>query len=125
MKTVFVVDDNAVNLVLAKNVLNETYNTFTMPSAEKMLVLAEVVAPDLIILDIEMPSMNGFEALSILKSDEKFKSIPVIFLTGNHDVESQKRGYKMGASDFIQKPFSPPALIESIETHIQADRLAG
>ena len=118
MKTIFVVDDNATNLVMAKSALNCAYNTFTMLSAAKMLSLTKKIMPDLILLDLEMPEMNGFEALSILKSDEKLKIIPVAFLTSRHDAESKRRAFEMGAIDFIHKPFSPPALINRIEAHI-------
>jgi len=77
----------------------------------------------LILLDVDMPEMDGFEALSILKSNDKLKVIPVIFLTAKNDVASEIRGFEMGAVDFINKPFSPPVLIRRIETHIEIDRI--
>jgi len=123
MKTIFVVDDNTTNVVTAKAALDGTYKTFALPSAEKMFKLLEKITPDLILLDVEMPEMNGFEALSVLKSNEKLKDIPVIFLTAKNDSESEIRGFKMGAIDFIVKPFSAPVLIKRIESHIETDRL--
>ena len=123
MKTIFIVDDSVTNLVAAKNVLADAYKTFTMPSASRMFQLLEKITPELILLDIEMPDMNGFEALSILKANEKFKNLPVIFLTAKSDSESEIRGFEMGAIDFINKPFSPPVLIRRIETHIELARL--
>jgi len=122
MKTIFIVDDNATNLVTAKNVLDGIYKTYAMPSAEKMFQLLGKITPNLILLDVEMPEMNGFEALLALKSDEKLSNIPVIFLTAKHDAESEKRGLEMGAVDFINKPFSPPVLIKRIEAHIETDK---
>ena len=123
MKIAFIVDDNAAHLVTAKNALADVYKTLALSSAERMFQLLSEITPDLILLDVEMPEMNGFEALSILKSDEKLKTIPVIFLTEKHDAESEMRGFEMGAIDFINKPFSPPVLIRRIQKHIEMDRL--
>ncbi|MCL2440712.1 MAG: response regulator [Treponema sp.] len=123
MKTIFIVDDNATNIVTAKNALDGTYKAYAMPSAARMFQMLEKITPDLILLDVEMPEMDGFEALSKLKSDDNLKAIPVIFLTAKHDAESEIRGFEIGAIDFINKPFSPPVLIKRIETHIETDKL--
>jgi len=88
-----------------------------------MFQLLEKITPDLILLDVEMPEMDGFEALSKLKSDEKLKTIPVVFLTAMNDAESEIRGFDIGAVDFIIKPFSPPVLIKRVETHIGIDAI--
>jgi putative two-component system response regulator len=118
LKIIFIVDDNDTNLMAAKAVLDGDYKTYALPSAEKMLKLAEKIMPDLILLDILMPEMDGFEAIQILKSDDKLKSVPVIFLTARQDPATEARGLSLGAIDFITKPFSPPLLIERIEKHI-------
>ena len=118
MKIVFIVDDSDSNIILAKNALEGVYETYAMPSAARMFKIVEKITPDLILLDVDMPEMDGFEALQMLKANEKFKSIPVIFLTGKYDKESEKSGLEMGALDFIQKPFSAPDLIERIRRHI-------
>jgi len=123
MKTIFIVDDNATNLVTAKNALSGIYKTYALPSAKKMFQLLEKFTPDLILLDVEMPDMNGFQALSILQTDEKHQTIPVIFLTAKLDPESEICGFELGAVDFINKPFSPPVLIRRIETHIGIDEI--
>jgi len=123
MKTIFIVDDNDTNLMAAKTALDGTYRSFALPSAARMFKLAERIMPDLILLDIDMPEMDGFEAMQALKSDVKLSSIPVIFLTAKNDVETEIRGFEMGALDFINKPFSPPVLIRRIETHIETDKL--
>ena len=123
MKTIFIVDDNDTNLMAAKTALDGTYKTFALPSAAKMFKLLEKITPGLILLDVDMPEMDGFQAMAVLKSDEKLKSIPVIFLTAKNDAESEIRGFEMGALDFINKPFSAPVLIRRIETHIETDRL--
>jgi len=123
MKTIFIVDDNDTNLMAAKTALDGVYKTFALPSAEKMFKLAEKITPDLILLDVDMPEMDGFEAIWRLKSDTKLKSIPVVFLTAKHDAESEVHGFEMGALDFISKPFSQPVLIKRIEAHIETDKL--
>jgi putative two-component system response regulator len=123
MKTIFIVDDNDTNLMAAKTALDGTYKTFALPSAEKMFKLLDKITPDLILLDVDMPEMDGFQAMSALKSDVKLKSIPVIFLTAKNDAESEIRGFEIGALDFINKPFSAPILIRRIETHIETDKL--
>ena len=123
MKTVYIVDDSDTNLLMAKNALDGVYKTFALPSAAMMFKLLEKIIPDLILLDVVMPEMDGFQAMTILKSDEKLRSIPVVFLTARNDPESEIRGFEMGALDFINKPFSAPVLIKRIEMHIETDRL--
>ena len=123
MKTIFIVDDNQTNLIAAKMALDGIYKSFALSSAARMFKLAEKIMPDLILLDIEMPEMDGFEAMKLLKSDKILRSIPVIFLTSRSDAETEIRGFEMGALDFINKPFSPPVLIRRIETHIETDRM--
>ena len=122
MKKIFIVDDNDTNLLIAKNVLNDTYETYAMPSAERMFKLLEKITPDLILLDVYMPEMDGFEAIKALKSNERLKTIPVVFLTANKDPESEIQGLEMGAIDYIYKPFFPPVLMKRIETHIENKR---
>jgi len=121
MKKIFVVDDNLTNLLAAKNTLADHYEVLTMPSAVKLFALLKKVTPDLILLDIKMPEMDGFEALQCLKSDPLYADIPVIFLTGNIDAATEARGFKLGVIDFITKPFSPPALLSRIKTHLDFD----
>ena len=118
MKTIFIVDDNDTNLMAAKTALDSVYKSYALPSAEKMFKLAEKIMPDIILLDIDMPEMDGFQAIQVLKKDDKLKSIPVIFLTAKDDEATEDQGLKLGALDFIRKPFSRPDLIERIEKHI-------
>ena len=122
-KNIFVVDDNAVNLAVAKEALKDLYRVRTLPSAAKMFDMINKVSPDLILLDIEMPEMDGFEALSILKSKEYTSTIPVIFLTSLTDEEVEARGFEMGVIDFINKPFSVPVLLNRIKTHLGIDEI--
>jgi len=123
MKTIFVVDDSDTNLSMAKNTLENHYRVLTIPSAEKLFKLLEKITPDLILLDIEMPEMDGFEALLYLKSGALYRDIPVIFLTGYSDHTVEARGFEMGVIDFITKPFSPLVLLNRIKTHLDIDEL--
>ncbi|MDR2572618.1 MAG: response regulator [Oscillospiraceae bacterium] len=117
-KTIFVVDDNDTNLSMAKDALREDYRVMTLPSAARMFALLEKLKPDLILLDIEMPEMDGFEALRRLKENEEQADIPVVFLTGIADAAVEVRGFQLGAIDFITKPFSAPVLVNRIKTHL-------
>jgi PleD family two-component response regulator len=117
-KKIIAVDDNVENLTALKNTLKTTYDTYPCPSAEKMFSLLEHVQPDIILLDIEMPQMNGYEAAQKLKSSDKFREIPIMFLTSMEDEESKKKGLGLGAVDFIKKPFEAASLLQRIETHL-------
>ncbi|MDR1125302.1 MAG: response regulator [Deltaproteobacteria bacterium] len=116
--TIMVVDDSIVNLKFAKTILAEIYDVFTAGSAEKMFDLLQSVSPDLIFLDIDMPKMNGYEAIKILKSSEKTSAIPVIFLTALTDAGSEVDGLSLGAVDYITKPFAPRLLCKRVEIHL-------
>ena len=122
-ETIFVVDDSDTNLSMAKDALKEHYRVMTMPSAAKMFALLEKITPDLILLDIEMPEIDGFEALMRLKDNEAQSAIPVIFLTSVTDAEVEVRGFQLGVVDFITKPFSAPVLVNRIRTHLNIDEL--
>ncbi|MCL2215172.1 MAG: response regulator, partial [Treponema sp.] len=121
MRTIFVVDDNNVNLLTADEALSTHYRVFTMPSASAMFELLEDISPDLILLDILMPDMDGFETIKILKSKQKFAEIPIIFLTSRTDASTESLGLEMGAVDFISKPFSRPVLLNRIKTHLDIE----
>jgi signal transduction histidine kinase/HPt (histidine-containing phosphotransfer) domain-containing protein len=123
MKTIFIVDDNDVNRITAKNALDGYYISYAIPSAQNMFKLAEKITPDLILLDVEMPDMNGFEAITRIKNDKNLNHVPIIFLTGKNDSETETLGFEMGAVDFINKPFSQPVLLKRIELHLETMRL--
>jgi putative two-component system response regulator len=123
VKTIFVIDDSDTNLSMAESVLEDQYRVMTMPSAKKMFSLLDKASPDLILLDIEMPEMDGFQALSKLKNSTAWSEIPVMFLTGRNDVSVEAKGLEMGAVDFITKPFSAPVLLNRIKTHLDIDEI--
>jgi putative two-component system response regulator len=122
-KTVFLVDDNATNLTMAEEALADKYRVIALSSAVKMFKALEKFKPDLILLDVEMPEMTGFSAMELLKSNSSYSEIPVIFLTGRTDPASEAIGIKLGAVDFIMKPFSAPVLLNRIKNHLHLDEL--
>jgi putative two-component system response regulator len=123
MKTIFVVDDNKSNLLTAEEALSEHYDVFTLLSAAFMFELLENVLPDLILLDIVMPEVDGFEALSKLKADARYADIPVIFLSSKSDAATEARGFELGVVDYISKPFSAPVLLNRIKTHLAIEKI--
>ena len=120
---VFMVDDSAINLTIAEKGLRDFYECITIPSGKRLFELLEFMLPSLILLDITMPVMDGFQVLEQLKQDPRFKDIPVIFLTGLSDEKVETRGFSLGAVDFVTKPFSIPRLLNRIKMHINIDRL--
>ena len=120
-KTIFVVDDYSVNLLIAEKALEEQYRVITLSAAEKMFAILGKVTPDLILLDIEMPKINGFEALKRLKTDNAYSGIPVVFMTATVDSAIEANAREAGAAGILQKPFSIFALRDFIGKHIVAD----
>ena len=121
MKTIFVVDDNNLSLLIAEEALSEQYNVITLASASAMFELLENVVPDLILLDVVMPEITGLDALRRLKSDTRYADIPVIYFTSKNDASTENLGFKMGIVDFISKPFSKTVLLERIKTHLAVE----
>jgi putative two-component system response regulator len=115
---VILVDDNPANLRIGKNVLTEKYAVATAPSADKMFTLLENNNPAMILLDVDMPEMNGYEAIKVLKSKPQTRDIPVIFLTARTESDDELAGLSLGAIDYITKPFQPPLLVKRIEVHL-------
>ncbi|MDR0554259.1 MAG: response regulator [Treponema sp.] len=117
-KKVILVDDNPVNLKLARNTLMGKYDVFTVPSAEKLFQILEKTLPDIILLDVLMPEMSGYEAIQELKKDPRTAEIPVIFLTSKADTSSELEGFTLGAVDYVSKPFSPQLLLKRVDVHV-------
>jgi putative two-component system response regulator len=115
---IILVDDNITTLTLGSFTLTAKYDIFTVPSGEKLFKLLEKVIPDLILLDINMPGMDGYEVIKRLKTSPHTADIPVIFLTGKNDIGSELEGLTLGAVDYISKPLSPPLLLKRIELHL-------
>jgi len=117
--TVLIVDDTAENLTLMNGLLKDTYRTKVANTGERALKVAQGEGPpDLILLDIMMPGMDGYEVCRRLKSDAKTAAIPVIFLTAKTEVEDEQQGFDVGAVDYITKPISPPIVLARVKTQL-------
>src|ERR1700723_1299008 len=118
-KTVLLVDDEPANIQIVNSILKDTYKTRIATSGAKALELAsQEPAPDLILLDVMMPEMDGYEVCSRLKSADHTRDIPVIFLTGQTEIDDETRGFEVGAADYIHKPFSPAVVQARERTHL-------
>ncbi len=115
MKHILVVDDAINDLKCAEEILSDIYQVTTAQNGENAFFLLKKYIPDLILLDIDMPGMNGYEVMGRLKQDEAFSEIPVVFLIDGSDQESEIKGLKMGAMDFVKKPFEPELMRSRID----------
>jgi phosphoserine phosphatase RsbU/P len=119
VKTVLLVDDEPANIQIVNSILKDTYKTRIATSGAKALELAsQVPAPDLILLDVMMPEMDGYEVCSRLKEADHTRDIPVIFLTGQTEIDDETKGFEVGAVDYIHKPFSPAVVQARVRTHL-------
>lgn len=117
-KKIILVDDQIINLDIGTDTLSKEYEVFTALSGEELILLLKSVTPDIILLDVMMPEMDGYETLKIIKSNPETAHIPVIFLTTKNDEGSELEGLSLGAIDYISRPFSPPLLLKRIEIHL-------
>ncbi|MGD0414865.1 MAG: SpoIIE family protein phosphatase [Terriglobales bacterium] len=118
-KTVLLVDDAPANLQVVNSILKSTYKIQIATSGEKALKIAnQSPPPDLILLDVMMPVMDGYEVCSRLKSAPDTRDIPVIFLTGQTESDDETKGFEVGAVDYIHKPFSPAVVKARVHTHL-------
>lgn len=120
---ILVVDDNALNLRVAEKMLEEQFRVNTVSSGKAALEFVQQMVPDLILLDIHMPEMDGFEVLEILQKDPDYKDIPVVFLTANEERDVEVKGFEGGAQDFIKKPFSADIMIRRVSRILELNRL--
>ena len=117
--TVLVVDDTPANLSLLSNLLKDHYRIKVANNGPKALALAVAAPPDLVLLDIMMPEMDGYEVCRRLKANAATRQVPVIFLTAKTETEDEELGFSVGAVDFIHKPISPPIVAARVRTHLE------
>ena len=114
-KIIFLVDDDMTNLSIGHTVLSPVYDVITINSGTRLLKILEKKIPDLILLDVLMPDLSGYETLKLINANDKLKNIPVVFLTAKTDADDKQIGMSLGAVDYIIKPFSPDVLLERIK----------
>lgn len=118
-ESILIVDDTPDNLVLLNNLLKDRYATRIANNGERAIQVASTLPfPDLILLDIMMPGIDGYEVCRRLKSDPATTDIPVIFLTAKTQVEDEQKGFDAGCVDYITKPISPPIVLARVKTHL-------
>lgn len=116
---VMIVDDEPINVMIAEKILQKNgYQTVTANHGRAALDKLETVEVDLILLDLMMPDMNGFEVCEKLAERENTKDLPVIFLTAVTDKESIIKGFQVGGKDYLTKPFNTPELVARVKTHV-------
>jgi len=117
-KTVFLVDDDITNLTVGKKALSDFYRVFTMDSGPSMLDMVKEIKPDLILLDIKMPKMDGYEVLKQIRDIDHLAEVPIIFLTAQNEKTAIMKGLSLGPADYITKPFLPNHLLERVKAHL-------
>lgn len=116
---VLVVDDTAINLTVMENILNAEYAVKLAKSGQEALDAAFATPPDLILLDVMMPGIDGFEVCRRLKENPATRDVPVIFLTAQNEVKDEELGFSLGAADFIHKPISAPIVLARVKAHLK------
>ena len=119
MNSILIVDDEVLNLKMLRSVLHDDYTVYTAKDGLSAIEIATENKPDLILLDIIMPEMDGYEVLAILKSNVITRHIPVIFITGLDSKAEEEKGLSMYAADYISKPFSPGIVNLRVRNQIQ------
>jgi len=117
------VDDEATNLQVLRHILQDDYRLLFAKDGAKALEMVERERPDLILLDVMMPGMTGYEVCQALKAQAHLQAVPVIFVTALADVEDEARGFAVGAVDYITKPVSPPIVRARVRTHLSLVRM--
>lgn len=120
-KVILVVDDDKANLMIAQKLLVEEYRVAAANSGELAFRYLEKNEPDLILLDIQMPGMDGFEVMSRIQKSEAWRKIPVIFLTADRSEETEEACFKMGAVDYIGKPFVPAIMLQRVRRTLELE----
>ena len=116
---VLIIDDETANIIALTNILSSSYNVFAAKNGPDAITLAEKHLPDVILLDVLMPGMDGYEVISTLKSTDKTRDIPVIFITGLDNIDAEKKGLSLGAADYIPKPFNPDIVKLRVQIQIK------
>lgn len=116
---IVVVDDEPVNLEIVEKVLSGTYKVTKLISGEQLLRMLERMKPDMILLDVQMPGIDGYETLIKIRQNPRTKNIPVIFLTSQDSPDSERMGFHLGAKDFIKKPFDNEIMMARIHSQLE------
>lgn len=117
--SILIVDDEPLNITALSHILSADYTIYVEKDGEGCIESAKELKPDLILLDIIMPEMNGYEVIKILKEDDDTRDIPVMFVTGLNNAKDEEYSFSLGACDFINKPFSAPVVKLRVKNQMQ------
>jgi CheY-like chemotaxis protein len=117
--SLLIVDDEKLNIVALTRILMPEYAVYAAKNGREAIEVATEHAPDIILLDILMPEMDGYETLVALKSDDRTRAIPVIIVTGLDGAEAEEKGLALGAADYISKPFNPAIVKLKVQNQIK------
>ncbi|KPA16787.1 response regulator receiver modulated serine phosphatase [Candidatus Magnetomorum sp. HK-1] len=120
--TIMIVDDLIINTTVLEAILSSNYSIYTSNYPFQAIQMIENILPDIILLDIIMPGMNGYDVCNHLKKNNKTKDIPIIFCTSQNDVKSETKGFEVGAVDYIVKPYNPSIVMARIKNHLELKR---
>lgn len=117
---ILAIDDEPMNLIILESLLDDHYQVYTAESGAAGLERLRDDPPiDLVLIDVVMPEMDGYEVCRRIKLAPRTQRIPVLFLTGLNTLDSDLRGFSVGAEDFIHKPFSPPIVLARVKLHLE------
>ena len=119
MATIFIIDDVGINIDILSAILSDSYEIVSATDGENAIRLMKAQKPDLVLLDLYMPGMDGFEVLRVIKADTALQSIPVIFVTGERDEQVEEEGLALGAVDYIKKPYKADIIKVRIRNHLE------
>jgi len=122
-KKIIIIDGNILNLRMGMDALKGEFQVFTALTGEKLFSFLDKFIPDLILLDVELSGMDGFEIFELIKANPETAQIPVFLSSSNVSIENEKRGFFMEAADYIHKPYYPPFLLKRVELYFETKRL--
>jgi PleD family two-component response regulator len=120
--TVLIVDDARLNVEILNQILSGEYRTVRAYDGRQALDLAVAYQPDIILLDVVMPGLDGYQVCTILKSDSRTRNIPVIFVTGMDDDDADRKAFAAGGSGYLTKPFRPAMVLSQVHIHLELRR---
>ena len=119
---ILLIDDTSAFLLILNSILKENYETYIATSGTSGLDIAGKVLPDLVILDVMMPGLSGYDVLQAMKGDAALKNTPVILITGKTSPENEAKGYALGAAGYIKKPFEALQILSGVEAVLEGTR---
>lgn len=122
MSNILIVDDNPVSIQMLSNILRPTHEVYFATNGERALEITQQQALDMVLLDIIMPGMDGYEVCRRLKAAEKTRDIPVLCITAMSQLEQAEKGFAVGISDYLEKPFNAAIVLNRVHNYLRLSR---